>query len=51
MTHHGLVHKLRRFLKTVPPAPPAALNEVPRDATIEFLWTGPGPGAAGAEGL
>ncbi|HEY3996320.1 MAG TPA: hypothetical protein VGM40_10200 [Mycobacterium sp.] len=51
MNHHGLVRKLRRFLKTVPPAPPAALNEVPRDGTVELLWTGPGMGVAGAEGL
>ena len=51
MNHHGLVHKLRRFLKAVPPAPPAALNEVPRDGTVELLWTGPGLGVAGAERL
>ncbi|MBV8789557.1 MAG: hypothetical protein JOZ00_23130 [Mycobacterium sp.] len=51
MNHHGLVRKLRRFLKTVPPAPPAALHEVPRDGTVELLWTGPGLGAVGAEGL
>jgi hypothetical protein len=51
MNHHGLVRKLRHFLKTVPPAPPAALHEVPRDGTVELLWTGPGLGIAGAEGL
>ncbi|UXA04288.1 hypothetical protein KXD96_14695 [Mycobacterium sp. SMC-2] len=26
------------------PAPLAAVNEVPRERSVELLWSGPGPG-------
>lgn len=52
MSHSEFGHKLRRICwhgparrtAKVNPAPRTARHDMPPSATIELLWTGPGPG-------